>query len=132
MDITALIKVLVAEDDAFLANAYKIKLDRGGFETKIASDGSEALKMLDDWIPDVLILDLVMPRKDGYWVLAQMRSDDRFKTLPVLVASNLGQTEDIDRAMELGADDYIVKSELSLEDLVVKLKDLVAAARKVG
>jgi len=129
MDATMTIKVLVAEDDAFLANAYKIKLDKGGFVTKIATDGAETLKMLSAWLPDVLVLDLVMPRKDGYWVLREMRADPKLATLPVLVASNLGQTEDIDRAMELGANDYIVKSDLSLEDLVTKLKGLVEKAK---
>lgn len=126
------IKVLVAEDDVFLANAYKIKLEKGEvFETRIAVDGNETYKMMIDWMPDVVILDLVMPRKDGYWVLEQMRADQRLAKIPVLVASNLGQTEDIDRAMNLGADDYIVKSDLSLEDLVAKLKNLVEKARKL-
>ncbi len=127
------IKVLVAEDDVFLANAYKIKLDKGGdFEVRIASDGNETMKMLSDWVPEVVILDLIMPRKDGYFVLSQMRADDKFRSTPVLVASNLGQSEDIDRAMEMGANDYIVKSDLSLEDLVTKIKALVEGTRKLA
>ena len=132
MDNATKIKVLVAEDDVFLANAYKIKLEGGkDFDTRIATDGNETLKVMADWLPDVVVLDLIMPRKDGYWVLAQMRSDDRLRSIPVLVASNLGQSEDIDRAMEMGANDYIVKSDMSLEDLILKLKKLVAEAKKL-
>lgn len=117
-------KILVAEDDTFLANAYRIKLDKVGHEVKTAVNGDEALRMLPEFKPDVLILDLVMPRKDGFWVLTQMKDDPVLKTIPVLVASNLGQTEDIDRAMELGADDYVVKSDLTLDDLVTKVEHL--------
>lgn len=117
-------KILVAEDDTFLANAYRIKLDKVGHEVKTAVNGDEALRMLPEFKPDVLILDLVMPRKDGFWVLTQMKDDPSLKTIPVLVASNLGQTEDIDRAMELGADDYVVKSDLTLDDLVTKVERL--------
>ncbi len=118
-------KVLVAEDDKFLLNAYKVKLTKVGYELKTATDGDEVFEVLKDFIPDVIILDLIMPKKDGFHVLQQMQDNDKFKHIPVIVASNLGQKEDIDHAMKLGAKDYIIKSDFSLSALVNKINSLV-------
>lgn len=118
-------KVLVIEDDKFLVNAYRIKFEKIGYETRIAEDGVEALKILEEWSPEVVILDLVMPNMDGYEFLEKMRSVDRFKSIPVLISSNLGQPEDIDRATKLGANSYIIKGNLSLTELVAKLEELI-------
>ena len=119
-------KVLVAEDDNFLMSAYSTKLAKEGFEFKIASDGEEVLEILKTFTPDVLLLDLVMPRKDGFAVLEEIKKMDGFKDIPVIVTSNLGQKEDIDRAMALGARDFITKSNLSMSDLVEKIKSVAA------
>lgn len=118
-------KVLVAEDDKFLLNAYKVKLTKAGYDLKTATDGDEALAVLKEFIPDVIILDLIMPKKDGFTVLEHIKNDDKLKHIPVIVASNLGQKEDIDHAMKLGAKDYIIKSDFSLGALVNKINALV-------
>lgn len=115
-------KILVAEDDVFLANAYRVKLTKAGFEIKMTTDGVEALKAVAEFQPDLLLLDLVMPNKDGFAVLAAIKTDETWKNLPVIVASNLGQQEDIDRALKLGANGYIIKSNESLEDIITKIK----------
>jgi len=112
-------KILVAEDDLFLANAYKAKLSKSGFEVLVARDGKEALDILAKEKVSLVLLDLMMPVKDGFEVLAEMD-----KKIPVLVASNLGQKEDIDKAMKLGAKDYIIKSDVSLTDLISKVNSL--------
>lgn len=118
-------KILVAEDDRFLANAYRVKLTKAGFEVKIANDGEEAIKMLNDFTPDLILLDLVMPVKDGFSTLEVIKKDGKLNKIPVLIASNLGQKEDIDRGIKLGAVGYIVKSDLSLDDLIIKINSFL-------
>ena len=115
-------KILVAEDDTFLANAYRVKLTKEGFDVAIARDGDEFLKALPTFLPDLIILDLIMPVKDGFAVLSELKQHEEWKKIPVIVASNLGQKEDIDKAMALGATDFIIKSDLSLSDLIDKVR----------
>lgn len=115
-------KILIAEDDKFLASAYKVKLTKAGFEAKIASNGEETMKMLEEFIPDLILLDLIMPIKDGFTTLQELKASEKFKNIPVIVASNLGQKEDIEKAKALGAEDYVIKSNLELNDLVVKVE----------
>jgi DNA-binding response OmpR family regulator len=105
-------KILIAEDDKFLLNAYRVKFSKAGFEIKIVSDGEEALEALKTFVPDAMLLDLVMPKKDGFAVLEAVKADANLKKIPVIVASNLGQKEDIERAQKLGANDYIIKSDI--------------------
>ncbi len=118
-------KILVAEDDKFLGNAYRIKLTKAGFEVQLATDGQEALTALQTFIPDLILLDLVMPVKDGFAALEEIKANDKLKAIPVIVASNLGQKEDTDRAMKLGAKDFVVKSDLSLDVLIQKIHTLI-------
>lgn len=118
-------KILIAEDDRFLANAYRVKLTKAGFEVKITSDGQEALTALRTFIPDLILLDLVMPVKDGFATLQEIKAHPTLRTIPVIVASNLGQKEDVDKAMKLGARDFVIKSDLSLDTLIQKIHKLV-------
>ncbi|HET8670359.1 MAG TPA: response regulator [Candidatus Saccharimonadales bacterium] len=118
-------KVLVVEDDRFLISAYRAKLTKSGYEVEMASDGEEALELLKTQTPDIILLDLVMPRKDGFATLAEIRQLEQLKLVPVIVASNLGQKEDVDKAMGLGATDFIIKSDLSMDDLVAKIENLL-------
>jgi CheY-like chemotaxis protein len=119
------IKVLIAEDDHFLVKAYQVKLEKEGFEVQIANDGEQALEILKSFVPDVIILDLVMPRKDGFATLAEIKQNPSLKDIPVVVASNLGQSEEIGRATELGATDVVTKSDMSLDALVTKIRSYV-------
>jgi DNA-binding response OmpR family regulator len=115
-------KILVVEDDKYLSNAYKVKLLRMGFEVKTAADGEEALEALKGFVPDLILLDLVMPRKDGFVTLEEIKKNDKWKEIPVLIATNLGQKEDIERGLKLGAVDYLVKTDTSVDDFVSKVK----------
>jgi len=117
-------KILIAEDDKFLASAYKLKLTKAGFEVMLASDGNEMLLMLKSFVPDLILLDLVMPVMDGFTTLGEIKLNEQYKKIPILVASNLGQKEDIDRAMELGASGFVVKSDMSLDDLINKINTM--------
>src|SRR6185437_14470377 len=118
-------KILVCEDDKFLSGAYRIKLVKLGFEIQLASDGDDALAHLHTFTPDLILLDLIMPGKDGFSTLIQLKANEKWKHIPVIVASNLGQKEDIDKSMALGANDFIVKSDTSLEQVVSKINNLL-------
>ena len=118
-------KILVAEDDKLLANAYKVKLAREGYDVFIAADGEEVIANIDEFLPDLIVLDLIMPKTDGFIVLEYLKKSEKWKNVPILVSSNLSQSEDIVRATKLGADDYIVKSDLSMKVLGDKIKALL-------
>ncbi len=114
-------KVLIAEDDKFLVSAYRLKLEKEGVEVEIALDGEEALEKLKSFKPDVMLLDLMMPKVDGFEVLERLKKEGGIQ-IPIIVASNLGQAEDVERAKKLGAVDYVVKSDIALDDLIAKVK----------
>src|SRR3989344_6557444 len=116
-------KILVAEDDKFLANAYRVKLSKTDHEIKIVSDGQEVMDILETFTPDIILLDLIMPVKDGFSVLEELKKNEKWKNIPVIVSSNLGQKEDIDRSMLLGATDYIVKSDMHINDILIKINN---------
>ncbi len=116
-------KVLIAEDDTFLANAYRVKFENEGFSIEIASDGEEALAKTKSFKPDVILLDLVMPKKDGFTVLEEIKKDLETKNIKVIVTSNLGQKEDVDRVMKLGALKYFVKSDTSIASIAEMVKN---------
>jgi len=125
-------KVLIAEDDKFLASAYRLKLTKAGFETQIVGDGQLAIDSLQTFTPDLIILDLIMPVRDGFSTLQEIRGYEKWKVVPIIVASNLGQKEDIDKAMKLGATDFVVKSDLHLEDLITKINALIPLSNKTS
>ena len=118
------VKVLVVEDDNFLVTAYRTKLVNAGLDVQVATDGEEAMKALKSFNPDVILLDLVMPKKDGMTTLTEIKADDKLKNIPVVITSNLGQAEDIEKAKSLGAADFVVKSNMSMEDIISKVKSL--------
>lgn len=116
-------KILIAEDEAALAKALELKLGQEGYETEHAGDGDEAITKLKGGGVDLLILDLVMPKTDGFGVLEAMKKEE-IKT-PVIVASNLSQVEDKKRVMDLGALDFFIKSDVPINDLVERIKKIV-------
>lgn len=117
--------IIVAEDDKYYANLFKIKLLKEGYDVFIANDGEKALKASRERRPDLLLLDLVMPVKDGFEVLKEIRTDPTLKDLKVIVLSNLGQQEDEKRAEELGVSDYFVKTDISLAEMVNQVKKYI-------
>jgi DNA-binding response OmpR family regulator len=122
-------KILVAEDDKLLANAYSVKLKREGYEVLIVSDGDELVSSIEKFNPDLIVLDLIMPKTDGFLILEYLKKSEKWKNVPVLVSSNLSQSEDIVRVTKLGADDYIIKSDLSMKVLGEKIQTLLKKAQ---
>lgn len=120
-------KILVVEDDTYLANAYRVKLTRSGFEVKNAFDGVEAMDMLKTFTPDLILLDIVMPKKDGFTTLEEIKANEKWKNIPVILASNLGQKEDRERGMQLGATDFFTKTDFTLNNLIQKINDRLEA-----
>lgn len=118
-------KILVAEDDKFLHTAYEFKLTKAGFEVKLANDGNEVLEIVKTYIPDLIILDIMMPGMDGLTTLAEIKKNPQLATIPVIVASNLGQKDELEKAKALGARDFIVKSDMSLDNLIQKINALI-------
>jgi two-component system alkaline phosphatase synthesis response regulator PhoP len=115
-------KILVAEDDSFLIQIYKIKIAKAGFDVRVAQDGEEVFTVLKDFTPDVILLDLIMPNKDGFETLKELKASDKWKNIPVIITSNLGQTEDMEKTKKLGAVDYVIKSDTPIQTIIEKVK----------
>jgi len=120
------IRILIVEDDEFLQKILTTKFLREGFDTRAASDGEQALEKISELIPDLVLLDLILPKMTGFDVLTEIRMDSKIRQIPVIILSNLGQEEDIKRARELGALDFLVKADTSVNDVVKKVKELYA------
>lgn len=118
-------KVLLIEDEKFLSNILKLKLERAGFSVLQAYDGEEGLQIIKEQNPSLVILDLVMPKMSGFELLERMSMDPQIAKIPVVVASNLGQESDMEKAKRLGAVDYYVKAQTSVDQLVEIFKHLI-------
>lgn len=116
--------VLVVEDDKFLRKAYLSKLTSSGFQVEVAVNGEEGIAKIKELMPDIVLLDLVMVKKTGFDVLAEVRKDPdpRLKKLPIIVLSSLAQESDIRKAMDLGATDFLVKPNTPISMVVDKIK----------
>lgn len=114
--------VMVVEDDKFLRELFIRKLFSEGFKVENAIDAKGAFEILERWKPHIILLDLILPGVDGFEILSRLKKDDRFKEIPVIVLSNLGQQEDIDRAMALGAKDFMVKANFTLEEIIARVR----------
>lgn len=115
--------ILVAEDDKFYANIYKTKFSKEGYEVAVVGDGQKLLDEVRSRQPDLILLDLIMPVMDGFEALEKLKADSKLKNIKVLVSSNLGQAEDIKRARDLGAVDYLTKATMSIQQMVDKVKE---------
>ena len=116
--------ILLVEDDPFLSSVLRMKLEKESFKVVRAADGDEALNFLTEQgvKPDLILLDLILPKKNGFEVLETIRQDPLLEKLPVIIISNLGQPSDIERGKALGVIDYFIKARLSVEELVNKVK----------
>lgn len=116
------LKVMVAEDDEFLMNMYLAKFKQEGYDVISVSDGVEAIDALKSGkVPNIILLDIMMPNKNGFEVLDFINKEEKLKGIPVIILSNLGQESDIRRGKEAGAVDFVVKANISLEDIVNKI-----------
>lgn len=114
--------VLVAEDDKFYSKIYKVKLSKEGIDVEVVGNGDELIQAAKKRKPDLILLDLIMPVKDGFAALSELKADPNLKDIKIVVLSNLGQQEDVEKAKALGADNYLIKSDISVTDMVNKVK----------
>lgn len=115
-------KIFIIEDEQSLRDILTMRLRDAGFEIDVAGDGAEALEKLKTLTPDLILLDIILPKIDGFTVLEKIKEDARIKDVSVVVLSNLGQDMDIKRALALGAADYFVKAQHSLLEIIELVK----------
>lgn len=118
-------KVLLVEDDLSLMKIYSNKLRISGFDVSVATTGDEGFRKAQVELPQIILLDLILPGMDGFLVLEELKKNPVTEGIPVVILSNLGQQTDIERGKRLGAVDYLVKSDVSLIDVVAKVKKYI-------
>ena len=115
-------RILLVEDDKFIVRAYLDGFERNGLMVEHAGNGVDALNSIKKSSPDLVLLDIVMPGQNGFEVLKSIKSDPKMKNVPVVILSNLGQESDVKKGLELGAHDYLLKVELSMAEIVEKVR----------
>jgi len=111
------VNVLFIEDDPAVAEMYKLKLELDGYTVRVAKDGEEGLQIATDSPPDIIFLDTRLPKMDGFAVLERLRSAERTAEVPVIILSNYGERELVDRGLKLGALEYLIKSQTTPANL---------------
>lgn len=117
--------ILIVEDERGLQKTLSDALENEGFEVSSALDGESALQLLTKKRPDLILLDLVLPKKDGFEVLKELKSKEEIKDIPVIVLTNLEGSTDIERALSLGATNYLIKANYQLPEIVEKIKSFI-------
>ncbi|MBU4351021.1 response regulator [Candidatus Parcubacteria bacterium] len=118
-------KILIVEDDKFLRELIIRKLTNEGYQTIEAADGEEGVRTAKAEKPDLILLDLILPGIDGFEALARIRKDENSANIPVVILSNLGQREDIERGIKLGATDYLIKAHFSPGEIIEKISSIL-------
>ena len=118
-------KILIVEDDTFLSQMYATKLEQASYQAEIADDGEKAISKIKEGRPDLVLLDIVLPKKDGYEVLRQIKQDDQLKSIPVILLTNLGQKTEVEKGLGLGANAYIIKAHYTPAAVVAKIKEVL-------
>jgi len=117
-----MIQILLIEDDPFIQDIYETALEQSDFEVKIAEKGEEALRMMEEEKPDLVLLDIVLPGMDGWEILSKIKSNSDFDEVEVYVLSNLNQEDEVDKGEKLGADRYLIKAHYTPGEVVEEIK----------
>jgi DNA-binding response OmpR family regulator len=119
------IHLLVVEDDEFLVKMYESGLIKEGFQVSTAGNGEIGLKYAEELKPDLILLDLILPKMDGFSCLEKLKENPITKRIPVIILSNLGQDSDLKRGLEMGAEDYLIKTDYTVKQVGVKAKKIL-------
>lgn len=119
------IKILIIEDDKFLRELIAQKLLKAGYDVSEAVDGEEGIKKIKEERPQMVLLDLILPGIDGFEVLAKMKEEPELISTPVIILSNLGQKEDVEKGLKLGATDYLIKAHFTPGEIVEKIRAII-------
>ena len=122
-----MVKVLILEDEVILRSAYETKLSEEGFELKIVPSLKSAQEALVEFVPDVAIVDLVLLKGSGYDLIEEFKKDQTLKRVPIIVVSNHDEPQDFEKTKELGVDKFLIKSNVTIEDLVLEIKTLTSS-----
>ncbi|MDP3995200.1 MAG: response regulator [bacterium] len=122
--------VLLAEDDAFLRRMYAKKFEQAGIPVLLAEDGEQALAYATERMPSLILLDILMPKMDGFEVLAELKKDARLKAIPVVLLTNLSEAGDVARAKQMGASEYLVKAHFLPSEVIAAARKYLAAEKK--
>ena len=118
-------KILIVEDDNFISEMYANKFSESGFEVKIAKDGQEALDKAKEIIPDLILLDIVLPKKDGFEVLNDLKKEDILKNTKIIFLTNLSEGENINKGLQSEADAYLIKAHSTPSQIVAKVEEIM-------
>lgn len=118
-------KILLVEDDVFIRDIYYTKFSQEGFDVTTADNGLEALKKLEEMVPDVMLLDIVMPYMDGIEVLKEMKENEDWKKIPVIMLTNISEKDRLTETMQQGIDGYLIKSHFTPSEVVAKVHALL-------
>src|SRR3989338_4483124 len=121
--------IVIVEDDAALNKALSQMLEEEGFAVASAVDGETGLRLIEEKKPDLVVLDIVLPRKSGFEVMEELASKDGLKSIPVVVLTNLESSNDVNRMLELGVKSFLVKTNYSLEEVVGKIKEILEKSK---
>jgi DNA-binding response OmpR family regulator len=116
-------KLVIVEDEEALLGVLSEKMRKAGFEVLVARDGEEGMRVIEKSNPDLVLLDLILPKKDGFEVLLELKARQDLKMIPVIVLSNLDEDENLKKALRMGAEDYIVKTQHTVNEVVEKVAD---------
>ena len=119
-------KILIIEDDPFLREMYVAKFTKSNFGVETAIDGKEGMQKTKDNKPDLILLDIVLPKMDGFEFLEKIKGDPQLKKIPVILLTNLGQRNEVEKGLSLGADEYIIKAHFTPTAVVAKVKEVLA------
>ncbi len=118
--------ILIIEDDKFLRALISQKLTKEGYDVSEAVDGEEGARKVKDEKPMLVLLDLILPGIDGFEVLAKIKEDPSLSSIPVIILSNLGQREDVEKGLRLGAIDYLIKAHFTPGEIIEKIKNVLS------
>ncbi|MFA6919121.1 MAG: response regulator [Patescibacteria group bacterium] len=118
-------KILLVEDDSMIVEMYKLRFEEEGFEVTVTEKGSEAIELANSLKPDIILLDIILPEVDGFNILQSLKSEEKTKSLPILMLTNLAQESDKEKAISMGANDYLVKSQHTPSDVLQKVKEII-------
>ncbi len=123
---TRSIKIALVEDDPFLSSMYSTKFGLEGFAVVAANDGEKGIDLIKAELPDIILLDILMPKKNGFDVLREIKQDESTKNIPVILLTNLNRSDEVEQGMDLGASDYLIKAHFMPSEVVEKIKAVLA------
>lgn len=123
------IKILLVEDDPFLLSMYSTKFEMEGFSVVTGEDGEKGLRLASKEQPQIILLDVLLPKMDGFEVLKELKKNEETKNIPVILLTNLSQRDDVEQGLEMGAVDYLIKAHFMPSEVVEKIKKVLAGKK---